>query len=282
MSQGEMAMFNVVRFVILGLIAIGLVACSGSNESTDPVIDRVTIQNIKYGQLGRFVIEGKHLDQEFSVSLSKCTGLTVAEGGSATSKTITCTVNGTGAATIFASFKDQQIYSANFNVPEPQVLMKTSLGDLLIELNPTAAPITVRNFLGYVNDQFYNNTQFHRIEKGFVAQGGWVDLTPAIKNPTRPAITLESNNGLSNIKGTIAMARTNEPNSATSQFYFNLADNLGLDYAQGVRDGYAVFGKIIQGIPVLDTIGQVPIANRYGLATFPATDLIITEVSQTQ
>ncbi|MFN9960488.1 MAG: hypothetical protein ACK55I_45980, partial [bacterium] len=103
------------------------------------MIDRVTIQNIKYGQLGRFVIEGKHLDQEFSVSLSKCTGLTVAEGGSATSKTITCTVNGTGAATIFASFKDQQIYSANFNVPEPQVLMKTSLGDLLIELNPTAA-----------------------------------------------------------------------------------------------------------------------------------------------
>ena len=69
MSQGEMAMFNVVRFVILGLIAIGLVACSGSNESTDPVIDRVTIQNIKYGQLGRFVIEGKHLDQEFSSRL---------------------------------------------------------------------------------------------------------------------------------------------------------------------------------------------------------------------
>ncbi|MFZ9799189.1 MAG: hypothetical protein ACO3C0_01105, partial [Burkholderiaceae bacterium] len=68
-------MFNVVRFVMLGLIAIGLVACSGSSESTDPVIDRVTIQNIKYGQLGRFVIEGKHLDQEFSVSLSKCTGL---------------------------------------------------------------------------------------------------------------------------------------------------------------------------------------------------------------
>ena len=78
------------------------------------------------------------------------------------------------------------------------------------------------------------------------------------------------------------MARTNEPNSATSQFYFNLADNLGLDYAQGVRDGYAVFGKIMQGMPVLDTIGQVPIANRYGLATFPATDLIITQVSQTQ
>ncbi|NBS99628.1 MAG: hypothetical protein EBS61_02960 [Betaproteobacteria bacterium] len=271
-----------IRLLQAVILAAALTACVGSNETSDPVIDRIVIENTKYGQLGRFVIEGKHLDQEFSVSLSKCTGLAVAEGGSATSKTITCTVNGTGAATVFASFKDQQIYSANFNVPEPQVLMKTSLGDLLIELNPTAAPITVRNFLGYVNDQFYNKTQFHRIEKGFVAQGGWVDLTPAIKNPTRPAITLESTNGLSNLKGTIAMARTNEPNSATSQFYFNLADNLGLDYAQGVRDGYAVFGKIIQGIPVLDAIGQVPIANRYGLATFPAADLIITEVRQTQ
>ena len=271
-----------IRLLQAVILAAALTACVGSNETSDPVIDRIVIENTKYGQLGRFVIEGKHLDQEFSVSLSKCTGLAVAEGGLATSKTITCTVNGTGAATIFASFKDQQIYSANFNVPEPQVLMKTSMGDLLIELNPTAAPITVRNFLGYVNDQFYNKTQFHRIEKSFVAQGGWVDLTPAVKNPTRPAITLESNNGLSNLKGTIAMARTNEPNSATSQFYFNLADNLGLDYAQGVRDGYAVFGKIIQGIPVLDAIGQVPIANRYGLATFPAADLIITEVRQTQ
>lgn len=271
-----------IRLLQAVILAAALTACVGSNETSDPVIDRIVIENTKYGQLGRFVIEGKHLDQEFSVSLSKCTGLAVAEGGSATSKTITCTVNGTGAATVFASFKDQQIYSANFNVPEPQVLMKTSMGDLLIELNPTAAPITVRNFLGYVNDQFYNKTQFHRIEKGFVAQGGWVDLTPAVKNPTRPAITLESNNGLSNLKGTIAMARTNEPNSATSQFYFNLADNLGLDYAQGVRDGYAVFGKIIQGMPVLDAIGQVPIANRYGLATFPSADLIITEVRQTQ
>jgi peptidyl-prolyl cis-trans isomerase A (cyclophilin A)/peptidyl-prolyl cis-trans isomerase B (cyclophilin B) len=271
-----------IRLLQAVILAAALTACVGSNETSDPVIDRIVIENTKYGQLGRFVIEGKHLDQEFSVSLSKCTGLAVAEGGLATSKTITCTVNGTGAATIFASFKDKQIYSANFNVPEPQVLMKTSMGDLLIELNPTAAPITVRNFLGYVNDQFYNKTQFHRIEKGFVAQGGWVDLTPAIKNPTRPAITLESTNGLSNLKGTIAMARTNEPNSATSQFYFNLADNLGLDYAQGVRDGHAVFGKIIQGIPVLDAIGQVPIANRYGLATFPAADLIITEVRQTQ
>jgi peptidyl-prolyl cis-trans isomerase A (cyclophilin A)/peptidyl-prolyl cis-trans isomerase B (cyclophilin B) len=271
-----------IRLLQAVILAAALTACVGSNETSDPVIDRIVIENTKYGQLGRFVIEGKHLDQEFSVSLSKCTGLAVAEGGLATSKTITCTVNGTGAATIFASFKEQQIYSANFNVPEPQVLMKTSLGDLLIELNPTAAPITVRNFLGYVNDQFYNKTQFHRIEKGFVAQGGWVDLTPAIKNPTRPAITLESTKGLSNLKGTIAMARTNEPNSATSQFYLNLADNLGLDYAQGVRDGYAVFGKIIQGMPVLDAIGQVPIANRYGLATFPAADLIITEVRQTQ
>jgi cyclophilin family peptidyl-prolyl cis-trans isomerase len=270
------------RSLLLSFLAACLAACAGSGESTDPIVDRISIENIKYGQTARFVIQGRHLDQAFSVSLSKCAGLSVAEGGSATSKTITCTVNGTGEATVFASFQDQQIYSANFSVPEPQVLMRTSLGDLLIQLNPTAAPITVRNFLNYVNDQFYNNTQFHRIEKGFVAQAGWLDLTPSIKNPTRAAIALESNNGLSNVKGSIAMARTNEANSATTQFYFNLADNFGLDYAQGVRDGYAVFGKVIQGISVLDAIGQAPVASRYGLATFPASSLIISELSQTQ
>jgi len=127
-----------------------------------------------------------------------------------------------------------------------------------------------------------NNTQFHRIEKGFVAQGGWIDLTPLVKIATRPAICLESNNGLSNLKGSIAMARTNEPNSATSQFYFNLADNRGLDYAQGIRDGYAVFGKVTQGLSVLDAIGLVPIVNRFGLATFPATNIIINELRQSQ
>lgn len=275
-------MLALARFSLIVLLGTGLVACSGSSGSTDPVIDRIVLANIKYGQTGRFVIQGKNLDQEFSVSLSKCTGLSVAEGGSASTKTITCSVSATGSATVFASYQNQQIYSQSFFVPEPQVVMKTSLGEITVELNPSAAPITVRNFLDYVNDSFYNNTIIHRIEKGFVAQGGWLDLTPAIKNPTRAPITLESNNGLSNLKGTIGMARTNEPNSATTQFYFNLADNTGLDYAQGVRDGYAVFGKVIQGLSVVDAIGQVPIANRYGLATFPATDVVVTEIKQTQ
>ncbi len=275
-------MLALTRFSLIGLLGTGLVACSGSSESTNPVIDRIVLENVRYGQTGRFVIQGKNLDQEFSVSLSKCTGLSVAEGGSASTKTITCSVSATGAATVFASYQNQQIYSQSFFVPEPQVVMKTSLGEITVELNPSAAPITVRNFLDYVNDSFYNNTVIHRIEKGFVAQGGWLDLTPAIKSPTRAAITLESNNGLSNLKGTISMARTNEPNSATTQFYFNLADNTGLDYAQGVRDGYAVFGKVIQGLSVVDAIGQVPIANRYGLATFPATDVVVTEIKQTQ
>jgi len=275
-------MLALTRFSLIGLLGTGLVACSGSSESTNPVIDRIVLENVRYGQTGRFVIQGKNLDQEFSVSLSKCTGLSVAEGGSASTKTITCSVSATGAATVFASYQNQQIYSQSFFVPEPQVVMKTSLGEITVELNPSAAPITVRNFLDYVNDSFYNNTVIHRIEKGFVAQGGWLDLTPAIKSPTRAAITLESNNGLSNLKGTISMARTNEPNSATTQFYFNLAYNTGLDYAQGVRDGYAVFGKVIQGLSVVDAIGQVPIANRYGLATFPATDVVVTEIKQTQ
>lgn len=269
------------QLLLIPLIAV-IWGCSDSQESLQTVIDKVAIENIRFGQLARFTLTGKNLDQEFSVSLSKCAGLAVVEGGSATSKTISCTISATGSATLFATYQGQQIFSQAFIIPEPQVSVKTGLGEIVIELNPTLAPITVSNFLAYVNESFYNNTLIHRVEKGFVVQGGWLDTTPAIKNPTRGAIALESNNGLSNLKGTVGMARTNEPNSATSQFYFNLADNVGLDYAQGIRDGYAVFGKIVAGLTVLEALGQVPIATRYGLTTFPATDIVISEVRQTQ
>jgi len=272
------------------------------NQPRGPVINRISAENLKYGQLTRFLIEGSNLDQEFTLTIPTCIGISSTEtdptmqssiipsrvetiifsGGSSTSKLVTCVLGSTGQVVLLASTGTGPIFSLTITMPEPKVLMKTSLGEMVIELNPTAAPITVRNFLAYVNEQFYNNTQFHRIEKGFVAQGGWIDLTPAVKIATRPAISLESNNGLSNLKGSIAMARTNEPNSATSQFYFNLADNRGLDYAQGIRDGYAVFGKVTQGFSVLDAIGQVPIVNRFGLATFPATNIIINEVRQSQ
>ncbi len=140
------------------------------------------------------------------------------------------------------------------------VIFKTNLGDIILELFPENAPITVQNFVQYVRDGFYDGTIFHRVISSFVVQGGGYTLDFK-KKSTRPPIKNESNNGLSNMRGTIAMARTMDPHSATSQFFINLVDNTRLDYANG-KYGYTVFGKVIQGMDVVDKIAQIPTGAR--------------------
>jgi len=138
----------------------------------------------------------------------------------------------------------------------PVVLIKTSKGDIKVELDKEKAPISVENFLSYVNDGSYNGTIFHRVIKNFMIQGG--GFTADMKQkPTKDPIKNEAKNGLSNAKGTLAMARTAVVDSATSQFFINHADNKFLDH--GTRDyGYAVFGKVIEGMDVVDKIAIVP------------------------
>ncbi len=135
------------------------------------------------------------------------------------------------------------------------VRVYTNAGSFLIELDNARAPLTVQNFLEYVRAGHYNGTIFHRVISGFVAQGGGYDENFQ-ERPTRAGIVNESGNGLSNRRGTVGIARTGEPHSANAQFYVNLADNAALD-PQPSRWGYAVFGKIIEGMGVLDEIGVV-------------------------
>ncbi|APW60351.1 peptidylprolyl isomerase [Paludisphaera borealis] len=138
---------------------------------------------------------------------------------------------------------------------KPQVVLETTLGKITLELDPEKAPITVENFLKYVDDGFYDNLVFHRVIPGFMIQtGGMSDKIVEKHEGQRAPIKNESGNGLSNKRGTIAMARTNNPNSATSQFFINHADNANLDRAGG---GYAVFGKVIDGLDVVDAIAKV-------------------------
>jgi len=139
---------------------------------------------------------------------------------------------------------------------KPVVILVTSLGDITLELEPEKAPITVENFLNYVDAGFYDGTVFHRVIPNFMIQGG--GLTPNLsQKPTRPAIKNEAENGLKNDAGTIAMARTSAADSATAQFFINLKDNDFLNH--GVRDfGYAVFGHVTQGMDVVKKIGAVP------------------------
>lgn len=145
-------------------------------------------------------------------------------------------------------------------VVNPRVALHTNLGDIVLELDAAKAPISTENYLSYVKDGFYNGTVFHRVIDNFMAQGdGYTtDLQP---KPTRAPIRNEANNGLSNLRGTVAMARTNDPHSANAQFFINLVDNPRLDFVSdqnGMTWGYAVFGKVVEGMDVVDQIRAIP------------------------
>jgi peptidyl-prolyl cis-trans isomerase A (cyclophilin A) len=144
--------------------------------------------------------------------------------------------------------------------PPPQVLLRTSQGEITLELYPDKAPKSVANFLQYVRDGFYDGTLLHRAIPGYLVQGGLYtrDLQP---RRTRPAVASEADNGLSNLRGTVAVARGADPNSGTAQFFFNLVDNRRLDFVgnqSGLTWGYAVFGKVIKGMDVVDKIAALP------------------------
>ncbi|HOQ04790.1 MAG TPA: peptidylprolyl isomerase [Anaerohalosphaeraceae bacterium] len=160
-----------------------------------------------------------------------------------------------------------------------QVLMKTTLGDIKLELDEEAAPITTANFLEYVQNGHYDGTIFHRVIKDFMIQGG--GLTKEMRpKPTYEPIVNEASNGLKNKRGTIAMARTSEPDSATCQFFINHRDNDFLNYRgpQPDRIGYAVFGKVIEGMEVVDRIASVKTGRRQGYEDVPLEPVEIVSV----
>lgn len=158
-----------------------------------------------------------------------------------------------------------------------KALIQTNYGNITIQLDSSKAPITTNNFETYVKSGFYDGTVFHRVIKGFMIQGGGF-TTSGTQKETNSPITLESNNGLQNKKYTIAMARTNDPNSATSQFFINTADNDFLNY--GARDqGYAVFGKVVSGFDTVDKIENVQTQTKNGMQDWPVQDIIIEKVS---
>ena len=160
----------------------------------------------------------------------------------------------------------------------PKVLLTTSLGDIEIELNAEKAPISVENFLGYVDSGYYAGTQFHRVIPGFMVQGGGFDADLQQKQPQAP-IKNEADNGLHNVRGTLAMARTQVRDSATSQFFINHKDNAFLDHSS--RDfGYAVFGKVLRGMEVVDKIAQVATGNRGGQQNVPHEPVLIIEAKR--
>jgi peptidyl-prolyl cis-trans isomerase B (cyclophilin B) len=158
----------------------------------------------------------------------------------------------------------------------PKVKLTTTLGDIVIQLDPVKAPVSSQNFLDYVNKGFYNGTIFHRVIKGFMAQGGGFD-TQFQQKATDAPIKNEADNGLPNKRGSIAMARTNDPNSATAQFFINYADNAFLNHTSPTPSGwgYAVFGEVVEGMDVVDKMAEQATGNRGPHQNVPKTDIVI-------
>jgi cyclophilin family peptidyl-prolyl cis-trans isomerase len=166
----------------------------------------------------------------------------------------------------------------------PRVLIKTSMGDITVELFQKEAPVTVKNFLDYVDEKFYDGTIFHRVISGFMIQGGGFDKNLRQKG-TRNAIENEATNGMKNKRGTLAMARTMDPHSATSQFFINVVDNPSLDFsspADGRTWGYAVFGRVVEGMDVVDAIKAVPTTMRNGMGDVPETPVEIVSARRVE
>ena len=165
----------------------------------------------------------------------------------------------------------------------PVVLMETSLGNVKIELDQAKAPVSVKNFLSYVDDKFYDGTIFHRVISSFMIQGGGFTADMQQKQ-TKAPIKNEAGNGLSNKKGTLAMARTMVVDSASSQFFINVVDNDFLDHRDNSSQGfgYAVFGKVIEGMDVVDKIKGVKTGSEMGFQDVPAEAVVIKSVKRVQ
>lgn len=287
--------------------ALLLAACGGGGGDAGrppPTVTGATASDVRYSQTLTVTLNGSNLDQALSVISAGCRNVvrstTAPFVSSATTAYYQCQASGVGAQELTVRGPDNALLrTVPFTVAVPQVTMALSNGagvngNIVITLNPTASPITVMNFLAYVNAGFYDGTVFHRHLPNFILQGGgWaaplnIQPFPPSPKPTNPPITLEDLNGLSNERWTVAMARTADPNSATSQFFINLANNTSLDGTQN-RLGYAVFGTITAGTNVIAAAQAAPCSpwpDFFGVtdptACIPNPNLVITRAEQSR
>lgn len=255
-----------------------------------PTVSDIQPDRLLYLQTTAFRVTGTALDAGLTVVARGCAEAAPVPAITATEVLVGCSVTAAGTDAVGLEVRSAAgavLASRSFTVPRPQVTISTTLGTIVVELEPTAAPLSTNNFLRYVQAGFYDNTIFHRVVRNFVVQGGWLTPTLGVKAGARPPIPLETNRGLSNLRGTIAMARTSAPDTATSQFFVNLIDNPALDYAGPTSPGYAVFGRVVQGLPVVDAIGAVSTGTLVGLfpfdlVGFPISNVIVQSAVQTR
>lgn len=264
---------------VLGL-AWQLSACGGSGFS--PAVTAVQVQTLQYGRTATIYVGGVDLSKDMRADLGAgCTSPVFSETLSTRALAVlNCMVVAVGDLPLtITNVTGDVIYKGTVTVPKPQVTLITSAGSITMELDPLAAPVTVKNFLDYVNAGFYSNTLFHRVIPNFMVQGGGFTTGMVAKTDLKAPIVLESNNGLRNTRGAVAMARTSLPNSATSQFFINTVDNAFLDYSTS-NAGYAVFATVLTGMDVVDTIAAVTTQTVGLYENVPVTDVTITQAKQ--
>jgi len=258
-----------------------LMAGCGGGTGFQPTVTGVKHETLHYGKSATIFLGGKDLRSNMVVDTNgACINPSFASNSTTDTLVLNCSVKLAGNFTLTIKTEAGVVVNTtSLTVPNPQVGILTSLGNIVMELDPAAAPITVNNFLSYANSGFYRNTLFHRVIAGFIIQGGGYTSGLVKKDGQKDPIVLESNNGLTNLRGTVAMARTNEPNSATSEFFINHVDNAFLNYST-TNPGYAVFGKVIQGMDVVDAIASKATTASNGFADVPLEDITITSALQ--
>ena len=274
---------SLIKFAF-GLTLLALLSACGGYSEFPPGITGVKAQSLKYGQTATIYLGGKELRSTMTVdSNGACTNPSFGNNSSTETLVLNCSVKVVGDLPITIKAADGSvIYTTTLAVANPQVTLFTTKGTVVLELDPVSAPISSNNYLSYVSKGYYASTLFHRVIDGFMIQGGGY-TTGMIKKPGQlAAIELESNKGLSNLRGTLAMARTNVFNSATSEFFINAVDNKFLDYKNATNPGYAVFGKVVQGMDVVDAILAQPTGVSNGFADVPLTDIVVSLALQTQ
>jgi len=283
---------NILRMGALAGALLGAAVLSGcgGGDNGGVFVSTMAASPASYSRAMTITLSGSGLDKGVQVKVDSGCGDVTETGGDNQVRRFSCTVKALGTHTVRAfTANGLEVARLQVTVPEPEVTLTitgvgTTLGTIVAKLDPVKAPLSTDNFLAYVNAGFYRNVIFHRVVKDFVIQAGAFTAGPTVKAATNPAIKLESNNGLLNVRGSLAMARTNVPDSATSQFYINTVDNPSLDYKSEAEPGYAVFGQVISGLDVVDQIADVPVTVNLanGLTHLPRTNVVILLASQTK
>ena len=275
-----MSLLKLVFSICVFLVISG---CGGSS-GFPPVITGVKAQSLMFGRTATIYLGGKDLRSNLVADAgTACTNPSFAANSSTDLLVLNCLVKSVGEFTLTVKTETGVlVYFGSLTVPKPEVAILTNKGTISVELDPNLAPVSSANFLSYTGNGFYSGTLFHRVIAGFVIQAGGYTSGLVKKTVQLNPIVLESNNGLSNKRGTLAAARTNVFNSATSEFYINLADNLSLDYKNALTPGYAVFGTVTQGLDVVDAIAAEPTGFLNGFTDVPIKDITINLVLQSK